>query len=890
MKPKPQLVVRLFLLSILIVPVGTFVYGLFSAKASAARSKHISGQKPTPSPTVTQTPATSSSSTPTPFPTPENHQKNLDNGIVVSETKIYDEKSLKQLIATLEQNLADLRFINQGAIAGGLGRFQGERQDMSSFGLNLSTAPVPGVVTTANTGVTNTLNQVTTQPSVPAGSPTPSASVQTTTNSLSPNTIQQVTTQPQLTPAVPALPAQSSAFTTQQTTGLSGQDLLAEQVALQYQVMDLQMLLNQANSDKVLSFQSGTMNLSGRRAETVIGFQVSLNSPDEHKNEVAEVEIELTTKSAAVMKAPSLVFLLPRDKTYNVAAVTKDSKQIGLGAILGVFSVGVSGGKSKETLYLVAQTDTVALEKIHPADEQFNDKALTISWQFRPVLGQQTVVAGPRQVFALIALPALEKNRDYKASIRAYTRWRRYNMKAQSVGEVIDGSRSYRDFDDIGADSGAADVVLAPQVTGIDWSDTGSGQMLVTVHGKNFVSGTTVLAGNTVLSGPANGLSLQDENTMILLIPEQKFSQAGKVLIVGPQGAPVEVAVDRKFNFDPKPAGLGCTKPAGWGLRINSVKVEPYDSQNLSVTVELVNHDATPNQTEQPRLYLSKDPSDPCQLSDTQISPIAMVGNTFFGFKDVPLKRITTKVDKFEKFSFVVPAQVLRNAGKLVIKQPFLGPDYEDERTVSIPGDFTASQIVTTAADSNTAQVAISGNSFNRCLPIAVRLASKTFYRPMDTDLPCHTNNASAAVPGFIKTISGSVVPLVLHDTTMLTFTADQPDFKGVKQVIVEQAGAPAQMLALPSPPSIPEPVIDKQDSLLEGDVKTIQLTGSNFGSIEAASFEGVDLKPKASADGKTMSITVPSSMTQKPGDKDFNATLKNGVVKKYTLKVDKRP
>src|SRR5215831_965447 len=301
MKPNPQQIIRLFLLSTLFVTLGGFLYGIFNTSASAARPSESSGPKPTPSATITQPRTTSSNPTapatggptatpaPSPIPTPENHEKDLDNGIVVSKTKIYDEKALERLLATLQRNLADLRFINQTAIAGGLGRFQGERQDMTSFGLNVATAPVPGIVTTANTGVTNTLNTVTTQPSVPAESPTPSAVVVTTNNSVSPNTITQVTTQGAVTPAAAALPSASPVFTAQQTTGLSGQDLLAEQVALEYQVLDLQLLLNQANSDKVLTFNSGAMNLVGRRAETVLGFQVSVDSPDEHKNQVAEV-------------------------------------------------------------------------------------------------------------------------------------------------------------------------------------------------------------------------------------------------------------------------------------------------------------------------------------------------------------------------------------------------------------------------------------------------------------------------------------------------------------------------------------------------------------------------------------------------------------------------
>jgi hypothetical protein len=76
----------------------------------------------------------------------------------------------------------------------------------------------------------------------------------------------------------------------------------------------------------------------------------------------------------------SLVSLLPRDKTYNVASVTKDSKAIDMGAVVQFIGVGASASKTQESVYLVKDTDTVALER----SSQIN--SAKFAWQFSPGL------------------------------------------------------------------------------------------------------------------------------------------------------------------------------------------------------------------------------------------------------------------------------------------------------------------------------------------------------------------------------------------------------------------------------------------------------------------------------------------------------------------------
>ncbi|MDQ3666545.1 MAG: hypothetical protein M3410_08190 [Acidobacteriota bacterium] len=154
------------------------------------------------------------------------------NGIVVGQTKLYDERSLALMLQSVQARLVNRDFFDQGTIAAQIGNMQGARLDASSFGVNVTTTPLPGVTTTTNTGSTTTFNEAITQSGSPAGSATPFPGVVTTNNVLTPNTVSQQTIQPSVAPAAAALPSQTSAFAYQPPFGLAPQTLLAQQMEL----------------------------------------------------------------------------------------------------------------------------------------------------------------------------------------------------------------------------------------------------------------------------------------------------------------------------------------------------------------------------------------------------------------------------------------------------------------------------------------------------------------------------------------------------------------------------------------------------------------------------------------------------------------------------------
>src|SRR5262249_32786970 len=158
------------------------------------------------------------------------------------------------------------------------------------------------------------------------------------------------------------------------------------------------------------------------------------------KHAVAEVRVAIRPPSGRNPDSRvSIVNLLPAEKSYNVAKITSKQKAFGAGAVIEPVSFGVSTGKAKDRLYLAKDTDTLAMQyspylplsrpipqilgdtlkstrkvirpnELGSCQDQFPDapegNAVVFGWQFRPVLGEDYVKGGQRQVFAQLSFPA----------------------------------------------------------------------------------------------------------------------------------------------------------------------------------------------------------------------------------------------------------------------------------------------------------------------------------------------------------------------------------------------------------------------------------------------------------------------------------------------------
>ena len=65
----------------------------------------------------------------------------IRNGIVVGDTKIFDERSLALKLQAIEASLANLQFFDQQSLSAAIGKIQGANQETSAFAFRASTLP-----------------------------------------------------------------------------------------------------------------------------------------------------------------------------------------------------------------------------------------------------------------------------------------------------------------------------------------------------------------------------------------------------------------------------------------------------------------------------------------------------------------------------------------------------------------------------------------------------------------------------------------------------------------------------------------------------------------------------------------------------------------------------
>ncbi|MFL6233554.1 MAG: hypothetical protein ACJ76N_10510, partial [Thermoanaerobaculia bacterium] len=281
------------------------------------------------------------------------------NGIEVGEPKIYDDSSLRLMLDQARQRLAAINGLNEAALTSRLGAVTGSRIDQSQVGIQVTGPSLPGVATEANSASTKTTTMTSSsnpEPSVSTETNSPTQKVTTTTGAMNP-------------PSAPAAPS-GLAFTAPSGLSVSSLDALNEEMQLTNEIASLQLLLEGALSDRFVA------NLQTIKPRATIGFPISLAPQPRYKTAVAVVEIEVETAEMRLAEEPpSITVLLPREKTYNVAALTDRTTSIGGGAVIGTVGVAGSWVTGHKTFYLVQDQDTVALQRpTYPENENPKNK------------------------------------------------------------------------------------------------------------------------------------------------------------------------------------------------------------------------------------------------------------------------------------------------------------------------------------------------------------------------------------------------------------------------------------------------------------------------------------------------------------------------------------
>lgn len=649
-------------LTVLVCALAAFALSLITATAdsqtTSSTTRH-SKTVPISGPVPAQSPAPPSQVTEETI----REREKVRRGITVDEPRVYDDAMLQQMLRVAEARLAQLQLIDQTSIASRLGATTGASQQISSFGLNVQGLPLPQVVTTAKgaTGTTTETDQTAgttsgSQTIAPTGTTTQSGFTTGTTGTVQTvsglATQDVVTTRGQFGPPGATAP---SPTTTLPSAGfsVSSSDILNEQMQLTAEINGLRLMLA---GD--LSGHFSRRNTSVTKVKTTLGFPITVTTDERFKDRVAVVEVEVERSRPAEAsntndtegdeesedaasdpgETPMITALLPREKTYNVAAITDKSVSIGGGVATQI--VGISGSwlRGHKTHYLVQDQDTVALT-FQPA----NPKRVGFMWEFRPVLGQRYVKSGLKQTFVQIAFDAprgAEEGEIGKVTVRTY--WRDYDRKRgihkDIVADSLSGDRTF----EIPHYNLA---VRPPSFNSNNLEDIGDGQVLVNLKGR-YLPGTYVRIGSELIS--ALPRLLHEHQSFRFVAPIASLATKD-VYLVAHDGT--EVAL--------KLRGCGLKDDGLTTLQFvpnGDPTITAADEANSLVKVKFSIQETT--RTRGAPMVLRKDPGD------AQIGGLIMiVGGRVFGFSD--LKR------KGNELSVVVPTAALVANPEISIQKLF---------------------------------------------------------------------------------------------------------------------------------------------------------------------------------------------------------------------------
>lgn len=437
------------------------------------------------------------------------------NGVTIGRAKQFDNRSLSLILEELNASLEKLSVLNQ-SIASRPEVFQASEATESSrsfsFGLARPGAPKSGEERSKSGEATGKRKAKSAAPEAEAEGADKGA--EQTSDTARGGGAER--TQP--------ADAQSPKFSP--TFGMAAGDLLADQVNLLYQIVNLRLLNERALSDRLRGGEA--------RLQAVLGFQVSINPPRFARDCVAVAEIELMIPQGA--EPISVVAMIPQEKTYNAATLSSSADSLN-GSVVSSWRVGAGVGRRRNALYLHRDTDTIAFERspgwYAGAFGSIGKRRSVpaglgaLGWEFRPVLGRRSVSPGARWMLAVVSLPQPDplnaEGPPPALMVRARTSWRRYHRRRQTTSmrlglwplplfgpKTVEGdwyNLPILRTDDI-------QEQLSPRVSEVSWTDAGGGVAIVLVKGENFFSGSEVTIGGALYRAGDGHLILKSHRAM----------------------------------------------------------------------------------------------------------------------------------------------------------------------------------------------------------------------------------------------------------------------------------------------------------------------------------------------------------------------------------------
>jgi hypothetical protein len=608
----------------------------------------------------------------------------LKNGIVVvGPPKVYDDLYLKSLLSSLQLQLAAIHGVDQATLLSHIGVVQGADTRQTSVALSGSGPATPQ---------TSTFSLA---PGVPAFSYPPGYSgppdsgVALPTGTATATTPGTTTTTSSLTPTAPT--PQSPVLTSPSISSLgqSSLDTYNESLQLSTAINQTALLLNGAVSD--------SLQLDGKPKTTVtIGFPVTVNTPSKSDRKlagaVAEIRVSVcSAESANSAEPPSIVTLLPQERTYNVASLVDKSFLGSASAVVGgVINVGGGFLWSHQRYYLVQQQETVAFLDSPATSPCEKAKSAAFAWQVRPVLGKEFIRPGNSVNFVQISIPNVIADGAATKQIGVACVsivWRtpstsgvwpfrktsdQYLSDSDSAGPACYRIEYYRTL--------ASDLTLSV-------TDIGQGAVNVKTSGT-FLPGTTVRLGNTYLN--PDTITATHEG-LTFTAPAAAIAAVGQVFIAGRDGREVEAL----NHLDKTPETR---------LTIQDPVISPYsDSQSL-VTI---NFQAPDEKTPGVKGPAFKNPAvDPW---------VVVIGGKVFGLSDAPFFSFSGEKSQAE---LIVPTALLQSSPRIEMRR-LLWPDVLYRASKDIPANTFSKAApaiakVSTLSSANGLTLAISGTDMKR--------------------------------------------------------------------------------------------------------------------------------------------------------------------------------
>ncbi len=692
-------------------------------------------------------------------------------GITVGAPKVYDNYYLQLTLNSLRDQLAGLRVVDQTTLLSHIGQTQGanlQQLGVAFQGGGPSTPTTsafslaPGTTAYSSTG-------------------TPTATTPGTTTST--------------TPLAAANPSPTTTTLTLPTIGQSSLDTLNESMQLSSEITGYQLLLNGALSDRQSS-------QGEPRTTFTIGFPVTISPPGEGEEEKMVDSIAEVRVAICGAQDPSIVTLLPQQRTYNVASLVDHSLAASLGAVLGgVFSVGGGFLWHHQSYYLVQQQETVALQLPNGTCASGLLTPTAFTWQIHPVLGKKFVRPGTEYNFVQVSIPYPLNMRGAKiADACIQVGWRRTHDHGNRLDNDVTDAQS-RCFE-------IKSYSNNPIVQALSVSDIGQGNVWVKATGT-FLSGTGIRIGNKVLTAGAVGLS-SDERSLWFSATAADLATAGGATLLSRESDEIPM-LDPQL---PYPSGAAAP-PAPTPLKINNVQIQPYSATQSVVTVTYTKPTG------------STLPLEPCVIPGAVNPPpcipgdpyLVKIGTKLYGLADTPYLLLGAT-----QIQFLAANDVIAAAPELELMRLLWPPQYYHDK-FSLNKDAVTVGKATLLATAPVLRFSVNGTNLDH---------ARLFYPDCSS---CYTWTDRSFATITLTTGKGAT-------------GLDTAGLKALKQVILCKDGVsipcavgfPPILVAIPSDESdagkTTKPKLEKHDPIALG-TREITIKGSGIDQIASIRIEG---------------------------------------------------